>query len=64
MNATVRSAYALLEWARTPGYHGGRNPYCRDDVIQAERTVAAAEGREVEAFARRWSEEHCEEAGE
>lgn len=48
-------SYALLEWARTPQNHGGTNPYMRDDVIEAERTVAAFEGREVESFATDWS---------
>ncbi len=49
----IPAAYALLEWAKTPMCHGG-NPYCRADVVDAERTVAAHEGRDVETFAADW----------
>lgn len=46
----LQIAYNLLKWAATPCNHGG-NPYCRDDVQQAEIIVAAHEGRPVDGFA-------------
>jgi hypothetical protein len=32
------ASQAVLEWARTPGNHGG-NPYCHDFVKQAQNVV-------------------------
>lgn len=51
--AELRESYRTLEWARTPGRHGG-NPYCQDHVKTAERLVAAHEGRPVEGWAAIW----------
>ena len=46
----IESAYNLLAWAAASTPHGS-NPYCRSDVIEAERLIALAEVRAVEAFA-------------
>jgi hypothetical protein len=47
----LRAAYATLLWARTPGNHGGGNPYGQRHVADAERVVARHEGREPESWA-------------
>ena len=49
--ALLATAYAVLEWARTPGNHAG-NPYVKPFVQQAEIAIAAHEGRESEPWAR------------
>jgi len=46
----LRACRATLEWARTPGNHGG-NPYRHAHVVAAERVVAAADGRAPEGWA-------------
>lgn len=46
----LRACRATLEWARTPGRHGG-NPYGHAHVQAAERAVAAADGRAPEDWA-------------
>ena len=39
----LEAAEAVLEWAKTPGDHGG-NPYCKEFVRLAEAAVQAAKG--------------------
>ncbi len=41
----IDAALAALSWARTPGNHGGGNPYGLEFVRMAERAVAAVERR-------------------
>jgi hypothetical protein len=48
----VRLAYTVLEWARTPGPHGG-NPYRLSFVKEAERIVAKHECRDPESWAQK-----------
>lgn len=48
-----KAARATLEWARTPGNHGGGNPYALAHVIAAERAIADHENRAPEDWARR-----------
>ena len=53
---TIETAKTWLSWAAQPIPHGGA-PYCQPEVIEAERIVAAHEGRAVEAFAARYEGE-------
>ncbi len=41
----LATAKAVLQWARTPGDHGG-NPYCKEFVKLAEQAVQEAEAKQ------------------
>ncbi len=40
----LKACQAVLEWARTPGNHGG-NPYCHKFMELVQKAVDKAEGR-------------------
>lgn len=59
IDLAVSACLAVLEWARTPGAHGG-NPYLMPHVQAAEIAVAQAEGRAPESWAQRAAAERIE----
>jgi len=46
-NALKELAQSVLDWAKTPGNHGG-NPYTKDFVILAERALEHLDQEDVE----------------